>query len=232
MLIPSFAYGRSQEMQIYLIRHLGDLLYSHPVYIDGMINKVNRIYEDFLTKSWVSQAVLDLTHDIGEDSPFEFGAFRPVTRDHIKGNLGHYRRKLAQSKKPAIVITTSGMMEGGPIYSYLQYGQSKGDLLAVVGYQVEGTIGNEIINGERKFNMETPWGEHYQLHLQNRVKRFGFSGHSGPEGLTDFVLASQPEQVFAIHGAKASMQALDGLLKITGLRAHQFDIDSPQIIAK
>ena len=233
VFIPSFAYGRSQEMQIYLIKYLGDLLFSFPVYIDGMINKINRIYEKFLTKAWVSQEVIDLTHDIGEDSPFEFGAFRPVTREHVRGNLGHHRKKLAQSKKPAIVITTSGMMEGGPIHSYLQYGQrTRGDLLAIVGYQVEGTIGSEIMNGERKFDMETPWGERWALNLQNRVKRFGFSGHSGPEGLTDFVLASQPEQVFAIHGAQASMRALDNLLKGTGLRARQFDIDTPHLIAK
>lgn len=231
VLIPSFAYGRSQEIQAYLIKYLGEFLYSSPVYVDGMINKMNQIYNHYLTKPWISQLMIDFIEDLGEDSPFDFGGLRPITRDHINGeNLGNFRKKIARSRKRAIILTTSGMLEGGPILSYLQH--SQGYLLAMVGYQVEGTVGADILAGERKFALKTPWNQIQHIHLeQNRIRQFGFSGHASPQGLVDFVINCDPSSVFGMHGKKSSIQALNTLLyKSKNLTVQQFEIDTTKTI--
>ena len=48
MIIPSFSLGRSQEIQILLSQELDSFLERCPVFIDGMIVKMNRVYEDFM----------------------------------------------------------------------------------------------------------------------------------------------------------------------------------------
>ncbi|MHA2363862.1 MAG: MBL fold metallo-hydrolase [Candidatus Hodarchaeales archaeon] len=223
IFIPSFALGRSQEMQIYLIKYLKEFLFKCPVYVDGLINKMNLIYKEYFLRPWVSHEIINFSNELNIDKPFDFNGIKQITREFIKGSTQLYRKKLIQSRKPSIVLTTSGMMEGGPIHSYLQYQLNPGNLLAIVGYQVEGTIGADILAGEREFELESQWHGDYKLKINNNVQHFDFSGHASSEGLLQFILDCEPRQVFGIHGTPQSIHTIDFRLQKLGLRLSLVD---------
>ena len=214
---------------MYLIKNYGTDLYTHRLYVDGMINQVNDIYEKYFTRSWVSDYALDYLSDLGLNSPFEFDGFTKVTKENINSNINRYRSDLIQSKKPKIILTTSGMLEGGPILSYLADQNSAGNLLAFVGYQVEGTIGYEILNGEKNIEYETPWGNTQKIFINNRIERIGLSGHASQEGLKSFVIISDPQKVFTIHGSLENQNIFTELLKET-YDVNRFALEEPYVI--
>ena len=234
VLIPAFALGRSQEIQKYLIQELDSSLASIPVYIDGMILKMNTIYEKYFSKEWVSQRAIDDTYDRNTLSPFEHENFHHVSKDTIGGNMDKYRKHLIESKKRMIIITTSGMLEGGPIHSYLKWQKSREDMLAICGYQAEGTIGREILmNGIRKFDFITPWKEKVSFNLQLQVENFPFSGHARREGLVDLIEETKPTFVYGIHGSLESQETFRSYLqKNTTFDLKQMTIKEPLILAQ
>ena len=229
-LIPSFALGRSQEVLMYLIKHYGTQLYSHKLYVDGMINQMNNIYEKYFTRSWVSDYALDYLSDVGLDSPFDFDGYIKVSKETVNSNINQYRTDLIQSRKPKIILTTSGMLEGGPILSYLTDQNNSGNLLAIVGYQVEGTIGHDILHGETQINYETPWGTYQNIKINNKIERIGFSGHASQEGLKDFVLNSQAQKVFTIHGDLANQRVFSSVLRDENFDVEHFALEEPYIV--
>lgn len=202
MIIPSFALGRSQEMQFYLIDHLNDFLSSFPLMVDGMILKMNRIYEKYFNNNWVSEKSITKFHDrnYGE-SPFDHGNLQLISRDTVNGNMEAFRKKTMLSNKRKIILSTSGMVEGGPLYSYLKYQKNPADTMAIVGYQAQETVGRDIQNGVRKFNFRTPWGESVSLNLQLEVETFHFSGHSTRDGIIELIQNTKPSRIFTIHGS-------------------------------
>ena len=109
-----------------------------------------------------------------------------TSKETINSNINQFRTDLIRSRKPKIILTTSGMLEGGPILSYLTDQNNSGNLLAFVGYQVEGTIGHDILHGETQINYETPWGASQNIRINNKIERIGFSGHASQEGLRGF----------------------------------------------
>jgi len=226
VLIPSFALGRSQEIQMYLIKHLGQKLYSNGLYTDGMINTMNSIYEKYLTKHWISDIALDFIKDLNLDSPFDFDGLTKVSKTTINSNINDYRRNLINSKKSKIILTTSGMLEGGPILSYLSEQNATGNLLAIVGYQVEGTVGHDILNGVTDLDIETPWGKSQKINITNKVERIGYSGHSGQKGLQEFVRNSNPDLVFTMHGNLSSQLEFAESMKEEFL-FKKFDLNVP-----
>jgi predicted metal-dependent RNase len=228
IIIPSFALGRGQEIQMYLIKQMGVNLYTHPLYVDGMINKMNAIYDRFLHPSWISEYALDNIADLSLDSPFDFEGIRKVSKETVSMNINEYRRKIIQSKKASVILTTSGMLEGGPILSYLADQNSRGNLLAIVGYQVDGTIGRDILNGEKIFSLETPWGQPQEIKVHNnKIERFFYSGHASQEGLLDFIIKSSPKIAFSIHSNFKGHTELKEKVSEYNIELNRFDIDRP-----
>lgn len=234
VFIPAFALGRSQEIQKYLIQELDKSLSSVPVYIDGMILKMNAIYEKYFVKNWVSQRVIDDTYDRSMHSPFEHENFHHISKETIDGNMEKYRKHLIESKKRMIIITTSGMLEGGPIHSYLKWQKSREDILAFCGYQAEGTVGRDILmNGMRKFDFITPWKEKVSFNLKLQVENFPFSGHARREGLVDLIKEIKPTFVYGIHGSLESQEKFRSYLqKNTMFDLRQINAKEPLILAQ
>lgn len=201
-LIPSFALGRSQEVQYYLINHLGEFLSSNPLIVDGMILKMNKIYEKYFNTNWVSEEAITTVYDREYgDLPFDFHGIHKISRDYINGSLESYRKKLMTSKKRKIILSTSGMVEGGPLYTYLKYQKSLNDTMAFVGYQASDTIGRDILNGIRKFEFTSPWGDPVSFNLQLDIQNFGFSGHTSREGILELIEKTNPSRTFIMHGS-------------------------------
>ena len=99
------------------------------------------------------------------------------------------------------------MMEGGPVYDYLRMGGSNPrNGLYIVGYQVDGTMGSDIANGQKIVSLDNGFGQVFDVSLDLEIKKFQFSGHSSLDGLVQMVQYSTPQKIYAIHGEPSAQE--------------------------
>jgi KH/beta-lactamase-domain protein len=190
ILIPAFAVGRSQEVMLALEE--GMRLGRIPrvsVYLDGMIREATAIhttYPEYLNSELRNQ----IFHD--GVNPFLAACFVQVDSPD--------KREKVITGDPCVIITTSGMLNGGPVMEYLKgLSPDPRNALVFVGYQAEGTIGRRIQKGWR----EVPLGGRETIAISLEIFTVdGFSGHSDRRELVNYVahLQPKPEKIFTIHG--------------------------------
>ena len=189
VIVPVFAVGRAQEVLALLHDEMDRSYFDYNVYVDGMINDANALhtaYPDFLSKK-IQKKVRN------GNSPF--------THDAITAIGSHHERDQVYEDDASIILTTSGMITGGPIMSYLQEEASNPEnSLIFVGYQAEGTLGRKIQTGADRVEVN---GEKVEINLDVSSVS-GFSAHSDREQIIDFAkdLRSTPNRVLTNHGEK------------------------------
>jgi KH/beta-lactamase-domain protein len=215
VLIPAFAVGRSQELMLVLEDAMdqGEIP-EMPVYLDGMIREATAIhtaYPDYLRESLRQRILYE------DDNPFMVEQFQQVDGGE------EMRQEIADSGS-SIVLTTSGMVEGGPVMSWLRHlGGESNNGLVFVGYQAEGTLGRQIQRGQDEITMtDTRDGRPERVSLQMGVDTVdGFSGHADRQGLENFVrtMNPRPEKILCVHGDEQSTDQLStGLYSQLNLR--------------
>jgi predicted metal-dependent RNase len=218
MILPSFAVGRSQETLITLA--LDSDLDNVPVYIDGMINHMNMVTEHYLSEKWVSKRFLNQLKEAGIISPFRKENFIPVPT--LSERTSTSRKYLAKKDEGSIIVTTSGMLEGGPIHSYLEYlGNNEKNVLGFTGYQVEGTTGRQIYDGERNITLYSDYGHKKQIELEMQIMKFPYSGHSSVDGLKLLMEKTDPKDIILIHGDIRNQEYIMNYVK---------DVANPRIL--
>jgi metallo-beta-lactamase family protein len=133
----------------------------------------------------------------------------------------NFTKNVEQSKKlntlnePAVIISASGMMEGGRILHHLRsrISDSRNTIL-VSGWQAPNTLGRRIVNKEPTVRI---FGEEFPVKADVEVIT-GFSGHADRDELLAWAgaMEKKPEHTFIVHGEIESAQALADSLK-TGL---------------
>ncbi len=203
MLLPSFAIGRSQETLITLA--LDNDLDDIPIYIDGMIVTMNMITEHYLSEKWVSKGFLENLKDAGLSSPFE--KQNMITVKSISERTHQSRKYLAGSKEGSIIVTTSGMIEGGPIHTYLDLlGSNENNVMGFSGYQVEGTTGRKIYDGATNVTLFEDYGRKKDVNLNLKIMKFPYSGHTSVDGLKQIMGDSGAKNIFLVHGDKRNQK--------------------------
>ncbi|MCY3411193.1 MAG: MBL fold metallo-hydrolase [Candidatus Heimdallarchaeota archaeon] len=202
VIIPAFAVGRSQEILTVLTEHIKD----YPIYVDGMINKMIEITERYLYAEWVDEHLLNRLRKEKIYSPFKYANVTQISPMKME-NTHDFRRELANSKNPCIILTTSGMMEPSPLHTHLLRGGARqGNLIAVTGYQAEGTTGREILNGQRRVKLSVNRKSFKEIDIKAQVKKFGFSGHTTSEGIELLIKTIKPKQIFLVHGDPSNIE--------------------------
>ncbi|MFH1445624.1 MAG: MBL fold metallo-hydrolase [Nanoarchaeota archaeon] len=168
-VLPSFAVGRTQELLL-LVYKLG-----FPVYMDGMgIEATQRI----------------LLHPRSIKNPQELR--KAFSRAH---KIKHSRQRQSAIKNPSIVITTAGMLQGGPVNYYIENLYKRpGCSLILTGYQVEGTVGRTLMDTGRYIN------EGIDEKLKMKLEFMDFSGHAGKNELIKFYEKINPKKIILVHG--------------------------------
>jgi len=186
VLIPSFAVGRAQEILFILESYMSSgILEKVPIFVDGMILKANRIYRQnvIYAKDEIQKRIL-----MSDDDPFKSKFFHaPKTKD----------RSDVLKPGSAIIVSTSGMLSGGPVLHYLEKlaGDSR-NLLVFVGYQAEGTLGRKLIEGEKHITIDGK-----EIDIKMGVEQVALSAHADYKGLLDIVRSTKKlKRVFVIHG--------------------------------
>ena len=138
VLIPAFAVGRSQEVILILkdAMERGEIR-EFPVYVDGMVQKVNEIYSDSDFVNELSRP-LQRKAERGENL-FYSDVIRPV------GSNGKPKEIL--SGEPCCIIASSGMLIGGKSVDYAKdLACDPKNLIAITEYQAEGTPGRALLD--------------------------------------------------------------------------------------
>ena len=143
LIIPAFAVGRTQDV----VYHLHELMQaeqvpSMPVYVDSpLATNITEIFRQH-PESYDEETEQLLLQDGGED-PFGFDMLK-YTRSTEES------KRLNNLKRPAIIISASGMLEGGRVLHHLRrnIGDPKTTVL-FVGYQAENTLGRKLLQGDK-----------------------------------------------------------------------------------
>ncbi len=171
VVVPVFAIGRTQEILMVLYEH------DVPCYVDGMGRRVTRLFRQ---------------HPDDLRNP---DALKRAWNHAQEVNPGERDRVLGQGKA---VVTTSGMMTGGPVGYYARRIHSHPtNKLCLTGYQVAGTPGREAYERKRAEidGDMLPFSAQVELH--------DFSAHADDSGLKQYVeraVEAGAEQVYTVHG--------------------------------
>jgi KH/beta-lactamase-domain protein len=216
VVIPAFAVGRSQEMMLVLEEAMREgELPTMPIYLDGMIREATAIhtaYPEFL-RDGLEQRIL-----YEDENPFLAEQFQQV-------DGGEEMRQEIADGEPCVILSTSGMVTGGPIMSWLDLlAADPANTMIFVGYQAQGTLGSQIQSGRREITLDDRRRGTDRLNLQFRIESVsGFSGHADRNGLEDFVgtMNPRPEKVLCVHGDETSTdQFSSALYQQFNIRTH------------
>lgn len=194
LVIPSFAVGRTQEM-LYFIREIKErgLVRGHEgfkVYVDSPpAIEATRVFAENYLGCYDTDAMALVQKGI---NPLTFqGLEVAVTPDDSMA--------INFDKSPKVIISASGMCEAGRIRHHLKHNLWRPECtILFVGYQAIGTLGRNIIEGEKEVRL---FGETITVnaHIEELA---GVSGHADKKGLLNWVnhFEKKPERVFVVHG--------------------------------
>ena len=166
-VLPAFAVARSQEL-IMVLKNSG-----YNVWFDGMGRKVAKTFLKY--PKYLRSA---------ENLKKALKNINMVHSDH--------GRKLAL--KSEVIITSSGMMDGGPVLSYMNHLRNDPkNAVLLTGYQVENTNSRLLID-KGKLNF-------YGVieNVECEVEYFDFSAHAGHSELVEFAKDCNPEKIVLFH---------------------------------
>lgn len=121
-------------------------------------------------------------------------------------------KALNSLKTPSVIISSSGMLEGGRILHHLRNRiEDPRNTILLTSWQAPNTLGRRLVENEKNVRI---YGEEYQVKAKVEILT-GFSGHADRAGLVDFVRVMQkkPRQTFIVHGEDDSSASLANALR-------------------
>jgi metallo-beta-lactamase family protein len=203
ILIPSFALERSQEVLYYLNELLiKDRIPHLVVFVDSpMALSVTEVFQHH-TELFDKEMMALIRQG---KSPFDFPSLTMV-------------RTVDQSKAinyiagSAMIIAGSGMCTGGRIKYHLVRNISRPEsTILFVGYQAMGTLGREIVDGDKEVRI---LGQKYPVRAKV-AQIHGFSAHADRDELFRWLSALQkpPRHLFIVHGEPEAALRFANLLR-------------------
>jgi KH/beta-lactamase-domain protein len=204
VLIPVFAVGRSQEVMVVLEDYMRKNEISKvPVYLDGMIweaTAIHAAYPEYLNRD-LRERMFKKT-----DNPFLSDIF-------VRVDTSETREKIIDDQEPAVILATSGMMNGGPVLEYfMNLADDPKNALLFVGYQAEGTLGRKIQSGVKSVSLPRK-GTMVNIDINLQVITVeGFSGHADRKQLIQYItsMSPKPNRIITCHGDNENCEYLAG----------------------
>jgi len=208
LIIPSFSVGRTQN----IVFHLRKLYESGrapyvPVYVDSPLStRATKVYEDH-PECYDREATRVLMEG---DEPFQFRAL-------------HYTESVEESKRlnampgPLIIISASGMCEGGRIVHHIKHAiEDPRNILLFVGYQAQHTLGRRLVERVSPIKI---FGERHPLNARVHTIN-ALSAHADRAELLAYLNDMGPdvERAFVVHGEEEAALALADALRQAGAR--------------
>ncbi len=202
VIIPVPAVGRAQEIML-VLNHLFNegRIPETPVFLDGLVIEATAIHTAF--PEYLGREVRGRIKELGNVFLSEY--FTPVRSPS-------QRDEILNMQGPAIIMATSGMLEGGPVLTYLrEFAGDDRNLLMFVSYQVEGTLGRKLLKGLREIQLFNEAGKAEIIEVKMEVTKVdGFSGHSSRQQLISYLKAFKPKprNLVLVHGEPEAIGSL------------------------
>jgi KH/beta-lactamase-domain protein len=199
VLIPVPAVGRAQEIMLVLDKEMKEgRLIEAPIYIEGMISEASAIH-----MSYAHYLGQDVRRSVSQGiNPFQSEYFTVVN------GLGK-RDDVLNDPNPAIIMATSGMLEGGPSVEYFkEIATDSINKMIFVSYQINGTLGRRVLDGNmNEVSMMDKNGKVKVIPLKCQTQKIdGFSGHSDFNQILSFVSRIKPKRVLVNHGERTKSE--------------------------
>jgi len=197
VLIPSFSVERTQEILNLFSEWAKDKRrkFDYQIYLDSpMGSDVTRVYKsNFVEFSSKFKRIVREPKKL-----FDFPNLNVV-----KSNI--FSKKISEKNK-CIIISGSGMMNGGRILYHLSKSlENPNNSLVIIGYQASGTLGREIVEGKKVVKI---FGEEKKVLLKTFVLD-GFSAHADQSDLLKWISGIKNiKRIFLTHGEDESRKAM------------------------
>ncbi len=198
VLIPVPAVGRAQEIMLVMAKEMHDgRLIESPIYIEGMISEASAIHMSY-------------AHYLGSDVRRSVSqGINPFLSEYFTVISGGKRDEVLNDESPAIVMATSGMLEGGPSVEYFkQLAPNPKNKIMFVSYQINGTLGRRVLDGAMsEVSMMDRTGKVKVVPVRCQTQKIdGFSGHSDFNQILSFVARVKPKRVLVNHGERTKSE--------------------------
>jgi len=203
IIVPAFAVGRTQE----LVMRIKELVSEGridplPIYIDSpLAGKATEIFRRH-PECYDEETLKTFTT---EGDPFASRYIRFVSSMEDS-------KRLNAMKGPCIIISSSGMCEGGRVVHHLKHAiQDEANVIAIVGFQAEHTLGRKLVEG---WDVVPIFGRPTQRRAQV-VKLNGLSAHADRQDLLAYVRSIKPlpNAVFIVHGEEKQALSLGAAIQ-------------------
>ena len=199
VLVPVPAVGRAQEIMLVMAKEMKEgRLIESPIYIEGMISEASAIHMSY-------------AHYLGSDVRKSVSqGINPFQSDYFTVISGYGKRDdILNDESPAIVMATSGMLEGGPSVEYFkELAPNPKNKIMFVSYQINGTLGRRVLDGAMsEVSMMDKSGKVKVVPVRCQTQKIdGFSGHSDFNQILNFVSRIRPKRVLVNHGEKSKSE--------------------------
>ncbi len=209
IIIPAFSVGRTQEL-VYDLHKMFDagLAPRIPVYVDSPLavnaTEIFRLHPECFDAETSDYILRD-------EDPFGFNQLTYVRDKEVSKSLN-------KKDGPMIIISASGMCEGGRVVHHLANNiENPRNIIMIVGYCAEHTLCRKITDGEKYVNI---LGENYQVNAEVVVFH-SFSGHADRDEMLayyDNFDRSRIQKLFLVHGEHEAQIAFKESLENKGFR--------------
>jgi metallo-beta-lactamase family protein len=210
VVIPAFSVGRTQNIVYYLSQLFHERqLPRVPIFVDSPMSvEATEAYRDH-PECYDDEAKEMIAR--GQDV-FGFKDLQYCrTQDESK--------QLNDLREPCVIISASGMCEGGRILHHLKRTVPRAeDTILIVGYQAENTLGRRLVDHEKSVRI---YGKEYKLRA--RVEKMnGFSAHADKDEMAAYIKhIPGVKKVFVVHGEEdASLGFASYLGTSVKIKAH------------
>lgn len=180
VLLPVFSVGRSQE----ILMELNKLDTDAKIYLDGMPRKLTDIVlrskDPYIDNKDILREIMDKVTIV--ENP-------------------KLREKIAK-EKGVIIVTSSGMLQGGPVMAYAPI-MIRDDKNAVIltGFQANGTRGRSM------FEDHLFYDKGQRELVKSTVCKFDFSAHHGQNSIRKLIKDLDPKNIILVHGDLDAVEA-------------------------
>lgn len=191
VLIPAFALGRAQEVLLILRAAIQNQeIPAVPLYVDGMVRDINTMYTRNPTylRNNLAKRILK------GNEPFytkEIQAVAPMQK----------REELISGNGPAILLSSSGMLTGGPSTLYAaKLAPSENACIIITGYQDEESPGRQLLNLLENLEDRTLSINGVTVPVKCRIEQVGLSAHGDKSEIMSLLERLSSRHVFLVHG--------------------------------
>ncbi len=199
ILIPAFALGRAQEVLLILRTAIQNQeIPAVPVYVDGMVRDINIMYTRNPTylKNALAKRILK------GSEPFYTKEIQAVA-------TMQKREALLSGSTPAIFLSSSGMLTGGPSAFYAQHLASSEDACIIItGYQDEEAPGRQLLNLLEHPKDGTLSLNGSSIPVKCRIEQVGLSAHGDKLEIQGLLERLSSRHIFLVHGNRDAMEEL------------------------